>query len=335
MKLWVLTMLVCVTAIQVDIYGDDTEIDNATVAEARKHLMNQCLQNVKITGLDFYESRQHRYSGNLKITIEDEACVLDNAFNKRRMECIPGPTKLEGSSVTYVKKSMCSLGSEVNSLIATHIPTRKIGKVSTFITHLEMALKAYKDNCKEVMEPKCERLKARTDTPHVRKSSSRGADSDNSETSMDLTLTDTDFEEDFNPSSTTPITTDSTTTMNDTREDVYYVTDTPDDTQDELSLGNYAKYGDERPDVFSKIRKLAENLQAILEGLNEDPGFVNSDIVIVACICVSCLLILGNIILQCVKNKPNELRRDIQQMNELTMNLQRRLWSTPEGRNYV
>ena len=332
MKLWVLTMLVCVTAIQIDIYGDDTEIDNATVIEARKYLMNHCLQNVKITGLDFYESRQHRYSGNLKITIEDKPCVLDNAFNKRRMRCVHGPAELIGSSVTYVKKSMCSLGSEVSNLIATHIPTRKNSKVSTFITHLEMALKAYKDNCEEVMEPICERVKTRTDTPHVRKGSSRGADSDNSQASMEITLTDTDPEEDLNPSSTTTI---STTTMNDTEEDVYYVTDTPDDTQSDLSLGNYAKFGDGNPDVFSKIKKLAENLQAILEGLDEESGFVNSDMVIVACICVSCLLILGNIILQCAKNRPNALRRDIQQMNELTRNLQRRLWSTPESRNYV
>lgn len=345
MRLWIVALLACATAIQVDIYGDRSEIDEKTVAEAKKYIVGACYDGVKIDGLDFYETTKHRNKESLKLMIEDDACRIENIW-KNRMSCDKG--SVDGATVTYVRQEICKKGDGMDNMIASHIPTGKIQRAAKLMLHLTMALKKHRSICSTPLQPRCGALKARTDTPHVRKSVNRYSssvdDSNSSDMDMDNSLTETDNDREGTTPSTTTVTTESTTldlnnTEPDSYDDIFYVPDTEETSESEINIDDGGNEREsKRKSVFDKVQGISRNIEAIIDGLDES-GNTDNEIILVTCIALSCLLILINIIVQCIRNKPNVLRRlgnDLQEVNDLSRNLEERLWGeVPQNRRYV
>ena len=261
---------------------------------------------------------------------------------------------MTGATVTYMPGSVCEVGSNIKNFIATHVPTRKLSKLARFTAHLNMALKLYTGSCNKPLEPSCgikeNVMKNRPGTPHFTKSGhGRYRELTNNLDSSDMDLDGSLFESgedaDYNTPSSTTITTETTTmNMNNTdyedQTDRMFVPETPERSRDELSLDEDNEEPKRGNKAFEKVKTMAENLQTIADGFVEDDDqFSDQDITIIVCISLSCLLILANIILQCVRSKAETitaLGREVREMRESSRNLQNRLWSSPaQERSYV
>ena len=147
------------------------------------------------------------------------------------------------------------------------------------------------------------------------------------------------------PNSTTVTTETTTMSMNDTdyedQTDRIFVPETPEGSEDNLSLEEDEDEPDKRESkAFEKVKTMAENLQTIANGFADgDDQFSDQDITIIVCISLSCLLIMANIVLQCVRSKAETIRalgQEVREMRESSRNLQNRLWSSPaQERSYV
>lgn len=355
MKFWlIIALATSLAAVHIDVYGDDGEIDMETVKEAKSQLQGTCQQGVEISNIEYYATKKYKYPDSLKISMEDTACQLDNVWDSRVMKCKGG--SMTGATVTYMPGSVCEVGSNIKNFIATHVPTRKLSKLARFTAHLNMALKLYTGSCNKPLEPSCgikENVMKhiRPGTPHFKKSGhGRYRELTNNLDSSDMDLDGSLFESgedtDQNTPSSTTVTTETTTmSMNDTdyedQTDRIFVPETPEGSEDNLSLDEDEDEPDKRESkAFEKVKTMAENLQTIANGFADgDDQFSDQDITIIVCISLSCLLIMANIVLQCVRSKAETIRalgQEVREMRESSRNLQNRLWSSPaQERSYV
>ena len=345
-------LVVSLAAIQIDIYGDPSEVDKETVDIAKKILVGTCQQGTEIEGIDFYSTTKHIYSKSLKLMLESQACKLDNMFRERLMDCKKG--LVTGSTVTYVENSVCDRSDNIKNFIATHIPTDKIGRVEKIAIHVNMALKAYKDMCPKKLGPSCEidslgKGAKRTETPYV----TRNYKKYNPDSESEYQDTETDDESWNEGRATDPATQSSTTTMrtttmsfNDTEyydpeQPTFYVPETQDEWEEDEDYqprGNARNSEDKRREkkqkLVDKMMKITDNVQAIADNMGDDSDFDTQDIIIIVCVCIACVMMIMNTIIQYVKNKAlttEEVRGDLQDLRESARILQNRLWSTRYG----
>ena len=345
----ILLLAVGLSAINIDVFGDYDEIDRETVNEAREHLLGRCVGNVKISGLDYYDSMRILNPENFKIALENQPCVLDDTYNRRAMMCETG--NLTGSTITYVKESVCDLKGEIRNIIASHIPTQKLNKLHKFLIHLGTAIDVYKKVCPTNLRPRCKyetdglgRVSGRTETPYVDRKGYAGRQNLRNRVSdvrNGNRLRDSGHH-DF--SDTTPTTTMTTPMMESNDTEYFYDSlsineNNHDSDGNEMDNDNDSRGQGTEDDVYEKVQRMADNLQEFATNLAQSDDEISADeIVTLVCISLACLLIIVNIMIHCMKNRSNSiahLRADIIEMRDHNETLQQRLWSSPVARRNV
>ena len=349
MKVLILALLAgSLSAVHIDVYGDISEIDKETVQEAREYLTGKCFRNLNISGLDFYSNMRMINPRNFKLAIEDTACVLDDTFIPRSMECQAGDKT--GATVTYVKGAVCRLGGEIQNIIASHIPTQKMTKLEKFIEHLETAIDVFTKVCSRKVHPYCKpetdglrKLRGGTETPHVnrrksiRRQNPRNGKSDARDDNNFMRPSNDGF------SDTTPTTT-MTTQMMEHNETTYFYDDlsidetTIDPEKNDETDGDGNNGHDTKEAVFDKIQKISGNLAEIATGLAESESEISTEeIITLACVSLACLLLIVNIMIQYVRRRSNSvenLSRNIVNLRAANEALIEGLWpSTTTRRN--
>ena len=336
------------SAVHIDVYGDYNEVDGETIEEARGYLTGKCVKNLNISGIDFYSNMRMINPRNFKLAIEDAACVLDDTYIERAMECQAG--EVPGSTVTYVKGAVCQLGGEIQNIIASHIPTGKMSKLEKFLVHLKTAIDVFNRICSRKVHPYCKpetdglrKMRGGTETPYVnRRKSVRRQNPRNSNVDA---RDDNNFMSPGNDgfSDTTPTT--EMTTQNVDYNDTYFyddlsITETVNNPEKNNEIDDDGSGGqDTKAVVFDKIEKISGNLAEIANGLAESEDTVSTEeLVTLICVSLACLLLVVNIIVQYIRRRSGSvenLSRNIVNLRETNEAMINGLWPNSTTRRNV